>query len=85
LGKQQGSKGKGQAYEPCRARKKHDPRWLWNAKFCLVLSPAPAGLSKLSRPEPEFAQGSSIFVENQLGATYAAGCTIVGGVHHKGL
>jgi quinol monooxygenase YgiN len=38
----------------------------------LVLSPAPAGLSKLTR-EPEFAQGSSIFVENQLGATYAAG------------
>jgi hypothetical protein len=34
LGKQQGSKGKGQAFEPCRARKKHDPRLLWNVKFC---------------------------------------------------
>ena len=50
----------------------------------LVLSPAAAGLSKLTRA-PEFAQGSSIFVENQLGATYAAGCTTLGGVHHKGL
>ena len=39
----------------------------------LVSSPASGRLSKLSRPEPEFAQGSSIFVENQLGATYAAG------------
>jgi hypothetical protein len=34
LGQQQGSKGRGQAFEPCRARKKHDPRLLGNVKFC---------------------------------------------------
>jgi hypothetical protein len=34
LGKQEGSKGRGQAFEPCRARQKHDPRLPWNVKFC---------------------------------------------------
>jgi hypothetical protein len=54
LGKQQGSKGKGQAFEPCRAGKKHDPRLLWNVKFCfgfvtsasqiIKALPSPAGI-----------------------------------------